>query len=800
MIAHSLAAAIRRAWQPPAFAVAATATLAVGFAAPTALFAVLDATVLRPLPYANADSVYALGTRFTDGRFTVGLLASEELGALHRAEPDVEGALLVQNATGLDIGGEMHQISAVTVSENFWSLFGVPMLAGRPFVADDYAATGTQASPNSMPRAIPIVISAHLWHAAFGADSKVLKTPIRVGPFSTRVVGVAPPDFDIPHGADLWVPVHWAETINHGFEAYVRLPAGTTPDALARRLGPMWTALGDKYPDQERNRAFVLRPLLDSVVGDLGPVVVIAFAATGVLFLLALVNVINLYLARAASRAREIAMRTVLGATRGRLVRQLVGDSLILSVSAAAVGVPLAYVAVHVVVVLGGSAMPRVDGMAVSPRVLLLTLLLVVVAGVVVGLAPLLTVARPNLGALANDGGRSGTAGRATHRLLGLMIVAEVMLAVTLVAGAGRLLLSLSHRLAIDPGFVTDGRLAVDVLLPTQTQEQTAEWWRSAEAALHGVGVKEVAMTSTLPLRHEWDSTTFTDVVGHPTDPGHRPNARYRNVSPNFFHVMGIPILAGRAFTSDDRPDGDPVLIVNEAWVKKFLADLDPLRQRITGVPGQKRPAAIVGVVGDVSYSDLTQAAEPTVYLSMGQHAIDHPTFVLTAVDGHPDKHASAIRAALARIDARAPIEMETVAHAVDRALVWPELGLLLMGTLGTSALLLASIGVFGVVAFVTTERRSEMAVRVALGAQAAHLIGLVVGQAARLALVGATAGLLLAWWIGRFMTRYLYEVSAGNPVVLTSSTIIVVLVALAATLPSARRAARTDPIAELHR
>jgi putative ABC transport system permease protein len=795
-----LARLLRRIWQQPVFALAGTATLAVGIAAPTALFAVLDATLLRPLPYRQAENLYSVRTRMTDGRFTIGLLGSEELGALRRSEPSLLGVLTLPMVAGIEVGGAAHQISAVAVSEDFWPLFGVPMLAGRPFVAEDYAATARPASPDGTPPpSVPIVISARLWQSAFGADPDVLTATIRIRSSSARVVGIAPPEFDLPRGADLWFPVHWPNSIGHEFDAYVRLPPGATPDEITRRLGPMWTALAEKYPDQERNRAFVFRPLLETIVGDLGPVVVIAFAATGVLFLLAVVNIVNLYLARTASRRREIAMRTVLGATGGQLGRQLVGESLILSAAATALGVPLAYAAVRAIVALGGSAMPRLDGMTVSPRVCLFAVLLMVVAGVVVGLAPLLTVARPNVAALANDGGRSGTAGRATHRLLGLLVVAQVMLAVTLVAGAGRLLLSLSHRLAIDPGFSADGRLAVDVLQPLRTQPELAAWSQQAEDALKGVGVRDIAVTSTLPLRHEWDSTTFTDIVGHVTDPAHRPNARMRTVSPNFFHVMGMPILAGRAFTIDDRPNNDPVVIVNRAWVTKFIPDLDPLRLHVTGVIGRS-PATIVGVVGDVSYSDLTQAAEPTVYVSEAQHEIDRQTLVLTAVDGHPERHASAIRSALSRLDARVPVEMELVSHAVDAALVWPKLGLLLMATFGGAALLLASVGVFGVIAFVTTERRNEMAVRAALGGTAAHLFALVVGQAARFAVGGAAAGLLLAWWMGRLMTRYVFEVSAGNPIVLAGSTAIVLLAALAATLPSARRAARTDPAASLLR
>jgi hypothetical protein len=299
-------------------------------------------------------------------------------------------------------------------------------------------------------------------------------------------------------------------------------------------------------------------------------------------------------------------------------------------------------------------------------------------------------------------------------------------------------------------------------------------------------------------LRHEWDSTAFTDVVDHPVDPAHRPNGRMRSITPNFFQVMGIQMLAGRPFTIDDRPGNDPVVIVNQAWVRKFIPDEDPLRQHIN--IGGPRSLSIVGVVRDVSYSDLTKEAEPTFYLPATQGPMLRRTLVLTAKDGHPERLTNEIRAAITRVDSRVPVEMTMVTDVVNAALTWPKLGLLLMLTFGAAALILASIGVFGVIAFVTTQRMNEMAVRLALGGTASHVFGLVIGHAARLATAGAALGLLLAWWMGRLMTSYVYDVSAANPIVLAGSTIIVLVVAMGATVPSARRAASTNPARSLQR
>lgn len=785
---------IRRVWHQPAFALAGTATLAIGIAAPTALFAVLYATLLRPLPYRQAEDIYTVRTRMTDGRLTSGQVATEELGTLRRAAPDIlSSSVTTTFTTALVTDNGAQQITAVGVSEGFFELFGVPMAAGRPFNAGEYAAsTGSQATA-------VVVLSAHLWHSAFGADPAIINSTIRLSPGSVRVVGVAAPSFAIPREADLWFTQHAVESIGHTFDGYIRVRSGVRPDEIQARLAPMWSGLAKKYPDYERNRAFVFTPLLSAVIGDLGPVVIIAFAATGVLFLLAVVNVINLYLARAASRGREVAVRTALGATRGQLVQQLVGESLVLAATATLLGVLLAYVIVRAIVLIGGTSLPRVDGMTVDPRVCLFSVLLMGLAGLLVGLAPVLTVARPNLTTLTNEGGRSSTTSRGTHRLLGLMIAAEVMLAIALVAGAGRLLLSLSNQLAVDPGFTASGRLAVDASLTLRSQTQVNAWLQDADDAIHRVGAQDVAVATSLPFRHEWDQTAFTDILDHPTDPAHRPNARLRFVSSNFFGVMGMQIVAGRPFTVDDRATSEPVAIVNQAWIRRFIPDLDPLRQRLL-LFGAGQPLTIVGVARDVAYRDVTKDPEPVVFAPMAQNLRFHVTFVVTAQDGHPEHLSQAIRAAIGHLDSHVAVDTELLSHAVSQALVWPKLGLLLMVTFGSAALMLASVGVLGVIAFVTTQRQNEIAVRLALGGTAGHVFGLVLLHAARLAAAGAAAGLLLAWWMGALMKSYVYEVSAGNLVVLAGSTALVLAVALAATLPSALRAARTNPATSLLR
>ncbi len=789
---------VRRLVQQPGFFASAVGALALGIAAPTALFAVVHATLLRPLPYADAHDLYSVRTTMTDGRFTIGLVASAELNALRRATDLVTASALAQPVNGtIEIGDSARQVSVYAVSLDFFDLFGLPMAYGRTFNADD----------NQSWYGSRVVLSHHTWTTLYGGDPAIVGRTIKFGGGpGSLVVGIAAPAFAIPRDADLWFLMPEHEDIGHANLAYIRLKPGVTVDRVQERLGPMWDALAKQYPDQDKNRAFVMTPLLTSIVGDLGPVVVMAFAATGVLLVLAMVNVANLLLSRVTTRSREIAVRMAIGATRRDLLALLLSESLVIAAAATAVALPLASAAVHLIARIGGAALPRADGLAIDWPVFAFSAITMVIVGFIVGLAPLATLPTGGLTELMNEGGRGAVHGRSTRRALNVMVVVEVTLAIALVAGAGRLLLSMKNLLTLDPGFIAQGRLAIDVDLPVRPyiadQTRIYVWQDAAESALRNLGASGVGVASTAPLRHEWDSTVFADITGRPTEPSSRPNARLRIIDPGFFDVMGMRMVAGRAFTIDDRRGGDPVAIVNQAWARKFLPGLDPLRERVTTgssfhmVDGKPTPvdAAIVGVVRDVPYVALPLAAEPTIYLADAQVPRARKTFVITTPDGAPERLIPQIRAALAAIDPHVPIDFEPMAHAESTSLAWPTLGLLLMGTFGALGLVLAATGVFGVIAFVSAERSPEMAVRLALGGTRGHIFSLIVGHSVKLALTGLLAGVLVAWWLGQPMARYVYQVAPANVLVLAGSALLVFLVAVAAAIPSARRAATIQP------
>jgi putative ABC transport system permease protein len=785
----------RRLRQQRSFAATAIITLSLGIAAPTALFAIVNATLLQPLPYRAYHDIYTVRTTMTDGRFTIGLVANEEMSALRAATDTVmQSALMRRRDDTILTDAGARQVTSFGVSEEFFDLFGLPMAAGRAFTVDDFAG----------PPASRVVLSNRAWKSIYGSNPDVVGATIRFAGGSSLVVGVAPASFAIPREADLWFAQRAPESIGHYFDAFVRFRPGATPQSLGASLGSMWEELGRKYPDQAKNRVFVMRPLLDTMIGGLKPIVLIAFAATGLLLILALVNVANLLLARGATRAREAAVRTALGASRWDTLRPLLAESLLLTSIATALALPLAALAVKSIVLLGGDALPRVEGMQLDTRVFLFTTTAMIVAATLVALAPAASAARINLAEVMNEGGRGGIHGRATRRALAAMIVLEVTVAIALVAGGGRLLLSMRHLLAIDPGFTAQGRLAIDVLMPPDyaNPAQFAAWSTEAERRLRNLGATGIATASSLPLRHEWDTTTFVDITNRPTTPATRPNGRLRIVSPSFFDVMQIRIVAGRPFTIDDRRDGEPVVLVNRAWARKFIPDLDPLRERVNpGTFGRRvdgrfvpRDAAIVGVVDDVPYEDVTKPAEPMVYVADAQVLIPRRSIVVTTADGHPERLIPQIRAELAALDSRVPIEFAQLSELISRSLLWSRLGVLLVTTFALAGLVLAASGVFGVIAFVSAQRSPEMAVRLALGATPGQIIALVLRHAGRLALVGVGLGLMLAGWTGYLMRTYLYGANAGSWLVIGGSSIIVFAVCMAATVPAARRAAVTHP------
>ena len=791
--------AVRSLLRQPSFTMAAVGTLALGIAAATAVFSTVNAALLQPLPYVDPQNIYSLRTTMTDGRYTSGLVGPAELLDLAAATDDISaGGLALRQNTTLQTDSGAFQTVVYGVSQDFFRVFSARIALGRGFVPADH-----EPGP---PRAV--VLSHRTWQRYFGGDPEVIGKPINLAGLTMPVVGVASTEFDFPSGVDFWFPMYLRpDDVSHLFEAYIRLRPGASIEAVAAPMARVMADLAIKHPDQNKNRAFVSTPLLESVVGDLGPVLLIVFGATGLLLVIAAVNVTNLMLARAAGREREMAVRAALGASRLRLAKQLLLESSVLTAAGGILGLAVAFAAVRALGALGAAELPRLADVGFDANVLSFSAAAIGVTALAVGVIPALVTARTDLMPVINEGGRSGTGGRLTRRALAGLIVAEIAVAIALVAAAGRIVRSFENLSNEDRGFTSEPRLVADVSLPFMQYRETARveaWLAEAASRLGALGITGVATVSSFPLRTEWDMTTFVDLVKDPsTDPHARPNARLRRVSSEFFDVMDVRLVAGRSFTTADRDDTMPVAIVSQAFVDRFLQGRDPLKEQITTpnahttlVDGrwQNKRIQIVGVAADVRHKGLSEAPEQTVYVAQAQAPARRFSVVAEAGGGDAKAVAEAAREALSAIDPRVPVEITTLSEVVDASLSRQRLGMTLMSVFGVAALALAAVGVFGVIAFVVAQRTGEMAIRLALGASTARVFWIVMRQGTGLTGAGVALGLLLAWWTGGLMSAYVYEVASLDALVIGGSVLSVALVALVSTQVLARRASAVSP------
>ncbi len=787
--------AVRSLVRHPAFVITASGTLALGIAAAVALFSAVNAALLRPLPFPRASDIYSVRTFFPSGRFTSGLVAMEELGALQHMNGVDEAAGVLRVDGAVSDGTLVRQAVSFGTTERFFELFGLRVAFGRPFTLQDHML--------GAPRVV--ILSDALWRSAFGARADIVGAGVMVAGTPARVIGVASPEMNVPDGADLWFNLYVPPTsIGHALDGFVRLKPGVRPEALHDQMTQAMAALGKKYPDQDVGRAYALKPLIDATVGDLRPILLILLSATGLLLLLAAVNVSNLLLARGTGRTREIAVRAALGASSRRIVVQLVCESVLLAAAGGLVGLAAAFAAVKLVMRFSGARLPRLDAVPFDARVVGVALAVMVLTGIAAGLLPALRLARSDIAALMNESGRSIRGSKRTRTLLGAFIVAEIAVAVALVAGAGRLVRSFENIQSVDPGFRIGRQVTVDVTLPDRQYQEPArmETWRQAVTdRLRAAGAADVAMSSSLPLQHEWDSTAFADLRSQPgTPPDQRPNGRVRFVTPGFFSMMGIKRLAGRSFTDADRAGAPPVAIVNATFVRRFLRDADPLRDALAGfsnviVDGKvvRRDSAIVGVVADVKYASLTAPPEPVIYVPPVEFSSLRQTIVILPQEGRPIAIAD-LRDAIRGVDPNVALEFGTLASSVSASLSRERLGMLLMSLFGAAAVMLAVVGVFGVVAFVVAQRTNEMAVRQALGATRAQVFLMVLGDGGRIAGAGVAIGLVLAWMTGALMRGYLFQVAAADPLILAVSAVVVCFAAIVALIVPARRAAGLNP------
>jgi putative ABC transport system permease protein len=792
----------------PGFPIAAIATLALGIGATTAIFTTLSAVLLHPLPYPRAENLYSLRTALSDGRVTTGLLSMGEVYRLNDPDLSIERAAAYTpgDLTLLADDGTPSHVQVYGVTEGFFELFGLPMTSGGFTHADHVPlpppAPNTPRQPGPPPR---IVISAGLWKQFYNSDPAIIGKPIHFAEFTGNIAGVAPRDFDMPHGANIWIAQNNPPTdIGHLFEGFMRLKPGTNIERAKSEMGTVIGGLARDFPAADVNRLYVPKPLVEAIVGDLGPILIIVMSATGLLLLLACVNVANLLLARGAARAREMAVRAALGAGWGRLVRQLLTESMVLAAAGTIVGVGIGALGLRALLAIGASKLPRLDAVPFDGRVLLFSLAMLFVTGAIIGLAPAVRLLRSDMKSLMNESSRSASAGRGTTRWLMAMTVTEVALAIMLVAGAGWLVRGFANLRSTDAGFVTDKRLVFDATFGGQRfpnfnallQAQT-----DLVAAVQGVhGVTNVGLVSAYPMVGRPENSLLMQFHGQPFDAANPPGTRQRSAGPGLFAAMGTRMISGRDFNSGDIQTSQQVAIVNKTFAERYLKGRDPIGAQFSAgypAPNPAQEVTVIGVVDDVRQKSLAERAEPAYYSPLAQFGQGRVTVVVAMSQSDAAAVGAVergIRAEVKKLNPTMAIDFQSASEIVGGTLRRQELGMTLMLVFGGIAIVLAAVGIYGVVSYAGFLRRDEMATRLALGAMPRSVFLLVMKQGVTLGVLGAGAGVTLAYLSGKLVSSRVYAINASDPLILAFATVLIIAITILATTIPAARAARVSP------
>jgi putative ABC transport system permease protein len=777
----------------PGFTAAAVATLALGMGANTAMFSVVHAVMLRPLPYAEPDRLVRVrsGTSFPDLQdWTEAARSFEGFGGYRSQFFDLTGA------------GAAERVDGALVTGDVFRILGASAERGRVLQADDDHPGGPTV----------IVLGHGYWQRRLGGDAAVVGRTVRFSTGEYEVVGVMPAGFRLPQvEAEVWAPLRpdspeeAAARGAHSLYAIGRLRPGAPLPAAQEEMDAIAARLAEAHPDENKDRRFVLSPLHQFLVQDVRGALLLLLGAVTFVLLIAATNVANLLLARAAARAREMAVRASLGASRARLVRQLLAESVLLALIGGAAGLLVAKWLTEVIVRLSPPGVPGLDLVRLDPRVMAFTAGVSLLTGIVFGLVPGLHGSRVSLVESLKEGGRTSSPG-ARQRLRSALVVTQVALALVLLVGAGLLLRSLHRLQATDPGFDPKRLVTFNLTPPMSRYGDIAKRTRLFEEVLARVaalpGVTAVGATSELPfgmgsLHHE-----FVIDGRPPIEIGREPDIHNRSISPSYPRMLGLPLLRGRSLTEDDRAGAPLVGVLNDAAVREHFPGEDPIGRRIAWARSPERVwITIVGVVGDVRSQELAQEEVPALYTPLAQETRGWKTwmnFAARTTEG-PGTLEAAVRREVGAVDADIPAtQVRAMDDLITTSVAPRRFNLALLGGFAALALILAGVGLHGVLSYAVALRTQEMGVRVALGAAPRDVVRLVVGQGLALTLAGAVLGALGALALTRFVSGMLFGVRATDPLTFAGVALVLLAVAAVAGYRPARRAARVDPLVAL--
>ena len=799
----------------PAFTVIAILTLALGIGANTAIFSVVDSVLLAPLPFGYPERLTVIWASYPELARRVGLpdklpVSPATFYDWKTAKSFEKMAMFTADRVSLTGGGEPEQLGAVAVSGEFFQVLGTPALVGRALLPED----------DDKGKRTTAVLSYDLWQRRFGGDRGVVGRAVRIDGVPLTVVGVMPPGFafprggEMPHGfgfsakPDVWLPRALSPERRHsrgqrGNLTVGLLKPGVTIAEAQTEMSAIAERVGKAFPESDAGWGNRIEPLRQGLIGDVRPALLILLAAVGLVLLIACVNVANLLLAQAAARHKEIAVRTALGAGRGRMVRQLLTESALLATLGGGLGLLLAHWGLRIFTAWIPDDVPVAREIALDPRILLFTLGVTLLTGALAGLVPAFQMTRPDLAESLREGTRAGSGSSRGGRTRNALVIVETALAVLLVVGAGLLIRSFARLTAVDPGFNAKGTLALQVILPDSKYPDKARCWAFSSAVLEKLralpGVTAAGVVSNLPLSggEEIEGLVF-EGRPRPRTSEDTPLADFRYASPGYFEAMGIPRVQGRLFALTDTASSPLVAVIDETLARVYWPGEDPIGKRFhfggIGIPDEPW-ITVVGIVGNVRNSGLHVEPRPQVYVPATQRSDATQTFVVrTARD--PRSLIQEARAAVFAVDRDQPVaQVKTMEQVVAQSVAGRRFNMVLLGAFAGLALLLAAVGIYGITAYSVAQRTREMGLRMALGAQPGSVLGLVLKEAGALALIGLGAGLALAFAATRVMASLLYGVGTTDPATFASVTAGLALVSLAAAWVPGRRATQVDPL-----
>jgi putative ABC transport system permease protein len=794
-----------------AFTIAAVIALALGIGANTAVFSVVNAVLLRPLPYQNSDRMAVVwGNFLTFSMEQLQAKAAEYID--YRDQTRSFEALAAFSTDDFNFTGGLQpdRIAGASVTANLFPMLGARAAQGRLISPDE----------NQTGRDNVVVVSHQFWQKRLGAEANVIGRGVRLDDRNYTVIGVMPADFEFPHPSfnfaepvEFWIPLAFTtdQVAQRQRPNYLNVIGLLKSDVTIEQASAEMAALGQRFEREHQSYRgpknsdmgwrITVTPLQEQVVGNSRRAILVLFAAVGLVLLIACANAANLLMMRATVRQKEMAIRAAMGAHRLRLIRQLLTESLLIAAMGAAGGLTLAWLGVKALVALGPDNLPRLQEINVDGRVLFFTLALSGLTGLIFGLAPALQASRPRLQHTLKEGGAAATRGR--HWLRNLLVVGEVAIAMTLLVGAGLMLNSFARLQRVNPVVNAGKLLSVQINLPETRYPKAAQAATFFQELIRRVeslpGVESASLSTIQPLSGVVTNDPFC-IEGRPLDFNNAPVAGWQHVTPNFFRTLGIPIVAGRDFTERDTSDTSGAAIINEAMARRYFLNEDPIGKRLTlGLPRPDNPwLTIVGVVKDIPHRDLESKAAPDWYLSyLGQPR--RYGYLMARASGDPASLAAAIRGQVSAIDKDQPVTAIRTLNEVIASTTAPRrFNTLLLAIFAAVALTLAAVGIYSVISYSVTQRTQEVGVRMALGARPGDVIRLILKQGLAMTIIGVAAGNLGAIAAARVMSGLLYGVTATDPATFGANSLLLAIVAMLACYLPARRAARVEPIAAL--